>query len=191
MTKRPPASNHPTSPRRSPNSSSPSKNNEAPDAPGYRAGVGIVLFNKEGRVFVGERLDNPGAWQMPQGGIDDNEDPEVAVFREMEEEVGTRNARIIASMDDWLKYDIPEKTAKKLWHGKYRGQQQKWLALEFLGDDSEIDLDAFEHPEFGAWKWVPLPELLDYAVPFKRDIYRKVIEEFMPLAKKFSARKER
>ncbi len=150
-----------------------------------------MLFNRHGQVFVGERLDNPGAWQMPQGGIDEDEDPDVAVFREMEEEIGSRDARIIAAMDGWLTYDIPEKTAKKLWDGKYRGQRQKWIALEFLGDDSDIDLKAFKHPEFSRWKWVPLSDLLDYVVPFKRDIYRRVIEEFTPLAKRFSGKKGR
>jgi putative (di)nucleoside polyphosphate hydrolase len=144
----------------------------------YRSGVGIALFNRRGEVLVAERLDNPGAWQMPQGGIDDGEAPESAVFREMEEEIGTRDAKIMAMMEDWLRYDLPERTAKKLWGGKYRGQQQKWIALEFLGNDADIDLEAHHDPEFSQWKWVPLTDLLDYVVPFKRDVYRKVMQEF-------------
>jgi putative (di)nucleoside polyphosphate hydrolase len=144
----------------------------------YRPGVGITLFNKQGLVFVGERLDNLGAWQLPQGGIDEGEDMELAVFREMEEEIGTRNAKILGMIEEWIYYDIPPATARKLWDNKYRGQRQKWIALEFLGDDSDIKLDAFSHPEFGRWQWVPLHELLTYAVPFKRDVYQRVMESF-------------
>jgi len=144
----------------------------------YRPGVGITLFNRHRHVFVGERLDNPGAWQMPQGGIDEGEDVEIAVFREMEEEIGTRNARIIGMIEEWIYYDIPAHTARKLWDNKFRGQRQKWIALEFLGEDSEIKLDAFSHPEFGRWQWVPIDDLLAYAVPFKRDVYKRVIECF-------------
>jgi putative (di)nucleoside polyphosphate hydrolase len=155
----------------------------------YRSGVGITLFNRHGLVFVAERLDNPGAWQMPQGGIDEGEAPEVAVFREMEEEIGTRNARIIGAMDGWLRYDIPQRTAQKLWRGKYRGQQQKWIALEFMGQDADIDLEAHHEPEFSQWKWVPITELLDYVVPFKRDVYKRVMEEFAGYARELESRK--
>lgn len=144
----------------------------------YRPGVGIVLINRQGSVFVAERLDNPGAWQMPQGGIDGDEAPEIAVFREMEEEIGTRNARILGVMDDWIFYDIPDRTAARLWDGKYKGQRQKWIALEYLGEDHDIDLEAHEHPEFGRWKWVPIVQLLDYVVPFKRAVYEHVMREF-------------
>ena len=154
----------------------------------YRPGVGIVLFNKQGSVFVAERLDNPGAWQMPQGGIDEGEEPEIAVFREMEEEIGTRDARIVGMMDDWICYDIPERTALRLWNGKYKGQRQKWIALEFLGQDHDIDLEAFEHPEFSRWKWVPIVQLMDYVVPFKRGVYERVIAEFYQLAVDISRR---
>jgi len=149
----------------------------------YRRGVGVMLLNKDGKVFVGARIDNTDeAWQMPQGGIDDGEEPEIAVFREMEEEIGTRDARIMGMMDDWIRYDIPERTAKKLWGGKYKGQRQKWIALEFLGDDSDIDLTADKHPEFSKWKWVPLKDLLKYVVPFKRDVYAAVMHEFKAYA---------
>jgi putative (di)nucleoside polyphosphate hydrolase len=154
----------------------------------YRPGVGILLFNKEGRVFVGERIDNPGAWQMPQGGIDEGEDIEIAVFREMQEEIGTRNAKIRGVMNEWLFYDIPLHTANKLWDAKYRGQKQKWVALEFLGTDDEINLRAYDHPEFGQWKWIELNALIDYIVPFKRDMYRRIIEEFSDIAEDLAQR---
>lgn len=157
----------------------------------YRPGVGIALFNAEGKVLVAERLDNPDSWQMPQGGIDKGEEPEVAVFREMKEEIGTDNARIMGAMKDWITYDIPERTAKKLWGGKYKGQKQKWLALEYLGKDSDIDLEADKHPEFSRWKWVPVEDLLDYVVPFKRDAYKKVIAEFKPYADELKSRNQK
>lgn len=150
----------------------------------WRPGVGIVLLNKHGHVFVAERLDNPGAWQMPQGGIDEGENPEKAVFREMEEEIGTRDAKILGMMEDWVYYDIPQRLAKKLWGGKYRGQKQKWIALEYKGKDGDIDLEAHSHPEFSQWKWVEIADLLDYVVPFKRDVYKRVMKEFTPLTKK-------
>ena len=152
----------------------------------YRAGVGLTIFNRQGFVFVAERIDNPGAWQMPQGGIDEGEDITLAIFREMEEEIGTRDAQIMGMLDDWIYYDIPERTAKKLWGGKYKGQRQKWVALHFTGDDSDINLEAFEHPEFKRWKWVEISELLDFAVPFKRTVYERVMREFLPYALKLA-----
>lgn len=154
----------------------------------YRPGVGIVLLNSQGFVFVAERLDNPGAWQMPQGGIDEGEEPEIAVFREMEEEIGTRDARIVGSLNDWIYYDIPDRTAQRLWDGKYKGQRQKWIALEFLGADHDIDLEAFEHPEFSRWKWVPITHVLDDIVPFKRAVYDHVLKAFYPLAVEIARR---
>jgi len=157
----------------------------------YRPGVGIALFNAEGKVLVAERLDNPGAWQMPQGGIDKGEDPEVAVFREMKEEIGTKNARIMGKMKDWITYDIPERTAKRLWGGKYKGQKQQWIALEYQGLDSDIDLHADKHPEFSKWKWVPIEDLLSYVVPFKRDVYKKVIEEFSQYSDELKSRNQK
>ena len=144
----------------------------------YRSGVGITLLNPQGKVFIGERLDNRGSWQMPQGGIEPDEIPEIAVFREMEEEIGTRKAEILGMMDDWLYYDFPDYLHKKLFNGKYRGQRQKWIALKFTGDDSDIDLAYHTHPEFGAWQWVELEEMMGLIVPFKQDVYRKVIECF-------------
>ncbi|MFN7113490.1 MAG: RNA pyrophosphohydrolase [Alphaproteobacteria bacterium] len=153
----------------------------------YRPCVGIALFNPAGLVFVGERLDNRGAWQMPQGGIDAGEDIHAAAFREMEEEIGTRSARLLGVIDDWIYYDIPPHTAQKLWNNRYRGQRQKWVAMAFTGSDADIRLDAFSHPEFAQWKWVPLTALLDHAVPFKRDVYSRVMAEFEPFARHLGA----
>lgn len=153
----------------------------------YRRGVGIALFNSEGKVFIGSRIDNPGAWQLPQGGIDDGEDPLEAVFRELEEEVGTRKAKIVAVMEEWIPYEFPDYVLKTL-GGQHRGQIQKWIALEFTGSDADIRLDAHSHPEFEEWKWVPLEDLLGYAIHFKRDVYRRVVAEFRPVARQLGGR---
>lgn len=150
----------------------------------YRANVGAVLFNRAGLVLVARRADLPnaegaaGGWQLPQGGMDPGEDPAVAVFREMEEEIGTRNAKIIAEHPDWLRYDLPRELWGKALGGKYRGQRQKWFALRFLGRDAEIRLDLDPHPEFDAWRWAPLAELPALAVPFKRAIYETLSRDF-------------
>lgn len=149
------------------------------ESPYYRPGVGIALFNRQGEVFIGERLDHPGSWQMPQGGIDEGEEPEIAVFRELEEETGTRNAEILEVMDGWTHYDFPYHVAMRLWDAKYRGQKQKWIAMRFLGDDSEINVSRHSHPEFRSWRWVSLDKLLDYIVPFKREVYATVIDNFI------------
>lgn len=150
----------------------------------YRRCVGICLFNRDGNVFVGERLDTPGAWQMPQGGVDDGEDITTAAFREMKEEIGTDQAEIIRIHPKIIRYAIPEDVLKRmnLWDGKYAGQDQTWVALRFTGTDSDINLTADEHPEFSAWKWVPLAETINLIVPFKRDVYAKVIAAFSDLA---------
>lgn len=141
----------------------------------YRPGVGFMLINRDGRVFVARRLDMPSeAWQMPQGGIDEGEDPAVALFREMREEIGTDKAEIVAESDDWYRYDLPTDLRSKLWGGRYIGQRQKWYALQFLGSDSDINI-ATEEPEFMDWKWVPSAQVPELIVPFKRDLYRSVI----------------
>ena len=146
----------------------------------YRPCVGIMLFNKDGKVFVGKRLDQTvEAWQMPQGGIDKGESPRQAALRELGEEVGTDKADIIGEMEDWVTYDLPEHLIGIAFHGKYKGQRQKWFALRFTGQDSDIDLAAHD-PEFS--HWVSLDELPDLIVPFKREIYRQVITAFRDLA---------
>jgi len=150
--------------------------NESPTA--YRPCVGIMLFSADGRVFVAQRIDSPGpAWQMPQGGIDPGEQPETAALRELAEEIGTANAEVVAELDEWISYDLPEHLIGKLWRGRFRGQTQKWFAMRFLGNDSEINLET-EEPEFSAWKWVDMAELVDLAVPFKRDVYARLVEAF-------------
>ena len=148
----------------------------------YRRGVGIVLFNDQGRVFVAQRLDNPGpAWQMPQGGIDEGEQPIDAAWRELHEETGIKSAKMLAESSGWLRYDLPPDLAKTLWKGRYRGQEQKWYAFRFTGAESEIDI-AGEHPEFSAWKWADFRQVPELIVPFKRDLYRQVVAEFLHLA---------
>lgn len=149
----------------------------------YRLGVGAVMLNADGLVLAAKRIDTPGdAWQLPQGGIDADEDPRVAVMRELEEEIGTANAEIIAETDGWLTYDLPESIRKKVWKGKYRGQKQKWYALRFLGADSDIDLETHKHPEFSDWKWVDMRQLPDLIVPFKRGLYKDIVASFAHLA---------
>ena len=145
----------------------------------YRKGVGLMIVNKKLEVFVGLRIDSKQeAWQMPQGGIDEGEESVEAVFREMEEETGTRNAKIIAETDHWYNYDLPDYLIPKLWNGKYRGQQQKWYLLEFLGEDSEFNISASKNAEFMQWKWTKMEELPNIIIAFKRDLYISVIEEF-------------
>ena len=148
----------------------------------YRPCVGIMLIDPGGRVFVGQRIDAPGtAWQMPQGGIDEGESPRQAALRELREEVGTDQAEVLAESRDLWRYDLPAELVPRLWGGRYRGQEQKWFALRFLGRDADIDI-ATEAPEFRAWRWAELAELPDLIVPFKRQIYLKVIAEFGHLA---------
>ncbi len=154
----------------------------------YRPNVGAVLFNREGLIFVARRADlpnaegAPGGWQLPQGGIDADEDPAVAIFRELEEEIGTARARIIGEHPAWLTYDLPPELVGKALGGKFRGQRQRWFALRFDGEDAEIRLDLDPHPEFDAWRWAPLAELPGLAVPFKRPIYDVLAREFARFA---------
>ena len=154
----------------------------------YRPNVGAVLFNRDGLIFVARRADfpnaegAPGGWQLPQGGIDADEDPAVAIFRELEEEIGTARARIIAQHPEWLTYDLPPELVGKALGGKFRGQRQRWFALRFEGEDADIRLDLDPHPEFDAWRWAPLADLPGLAVPFKRPIYDVLAREFASLA---------
>ena len=148
----------------------------------YRPCVGIMLIDGGGQIFVAQRIDNPSAaWQMPQGGIDAGESPRQAALRELREEVGTDKAEILAESRNWWRYDLPAERVPQLWGGRYRGQEQRWFALRFLGEDADIDIET-ESPEFRAWRWAELAELPDIIVPFKRQIYREVIAEFGHLA---------
>lgn len=148
----------------------------------YRPCVGIILFNKEGKVFVGQRLDSPGAWQMPQGGIDDGESAHNAALRELEEEIGTQHVEVLDSTEETLLYDLPTALVPKLWGGKFRGQEQHWIAARFLGQDSEIKLDAHEFIEFSHWQWVDIDHVVDLIVPFKRKVYAQVVNDFKKYA---------
>ncbi len=140
--------------------------------------AGIVLFNKNKEIFIGSRIDMPNQfWQMPQGGIDEGEKPLDAAVREMGEEIGTVNARLIQESKDWLEYELPSELIGKMWGGKYRGQIQKWFLFEFLGEDREINLET-PHPEFKEWKWAKKDYVLQNAIPFKQDVYQKVLGEF-------------
>jgi putative (di)nucleoside polyphosphate hydrolase len=151
----------------------------------YRHGVGLMLFNRDGRVWVGQRLDQPAGagWQMPQGGIDAGETPEQAAMRELTEEIGTGKAEIIAESRDWLTYDLPPELVGVAWKGRYRGQRQKWFALRFLGEDADIDIDV-PHPEFAAWQWADFAQLVELIVPFKRQLYLEITQEFKDLAER-------
>ena len=144
----------------------------------YRPCAGVMLANRHGRVFVGQRLDSAeDAWQMPQGGIDAGETPIEAGFREMHEEIGTNKAELLCEHPEWLSYNIPEGLANQLWDGKYRGQTQKWLAFRYIGDDADINI-ATEQPEFCEWRWSSVDSLHQLAVPFKRPVYSKIIADF-------------
>ncbi len=152
----------------------------------YRRGVGVMLLSREHKVFVAQRIDTPfAAWQMPQGGIDQGEAPRDAALRELEEEIGTSNAEIIAESRDWLTYDLPQDLVPKVWSGRYRGQSQKWFLLRFLGEDSDIRIDTTE-PEFAEWKWAAPETLADLIVPFKRRLYREILTEFTPLIQAYT-----
>lgn len=156
----------------------------------YRPNVGAVLFNAEGLILVARRADMPnaegaaGGWQLPQGGVDPGEDLRAAVLRELEEEVGTAKAEILAEHPEWLNYDLPAELQGKALGGKYRGQTQKWFALRFTGTDADIRLDLDPHPEFDAWRWARLSELPAMAVAFKREIYLRLATDFAGFARR-------
>ena len=145
----------------------------------YRKCVGMMILNSNKAVLVGRRLDHPsGYWQMPQGGIDDNENPEEAVWREMMEEIGTNKVDLYKTSNQWINYDIPADTLKKLpWGHKYKGQTQKWFAFQFTGTDSDINVRT-ANPEFSEWKWMNTSNLVNNAVPFKRIVYKTILDEF-------------
>ncbi len=151
-----------------------------PEALPYRPCSGVMLLNRDGQVFVGERIDSKlGHWQMPQGGIDEGEDAETAAYRELEEETGIPKSltEFIAEAPNELTYDLPPELIGSIWKGQYRGQRQKWYLLRFTGEDSDVTV-ATEHPEFSGWKWASPADLPDLIVPFKRELYRQLLVEF-------------
>ncbi|MFV0386685.1 RNA pyrophosphohydrolase [Paracoccus sp. (in: a-proteobacteria)] len=145
----------------------------------YRPCAGVVLINGDGLIFAGQRIEMPGAWQMPQGGIDAGETPRQAALRELTEETGIISGlvQIVAKTPDWVFYDLPPKLVGKVWKGKYGGQRQKWVLMRFLGADSDVRIET-EHPEFDRWCWIRADDLLDSIVPFKRDVYAQVLTAF-------------
>ena len=146
----------------------------------YRPCVGVMLMNAESDVFVGQRRDRfTEAWQMPQGGVDKGEAARDAALRELWEETGVTAdlVEIVAETRDWLTYDLPHDIVPQIWKGRYRGQEQKWFLMRFLGTDDQVNI-ATEHPEFSTWRWQPADRLVEAIVPFKRAVYERVLEEF-------------
>jgi putative (di)nucleoside polyphosphate hydrolase len=139
-----------------------------------RNGVGIVVLNKNNQVFVAKRIDNSKIfWQMPQGGVNKNEDYLAAAYRELEEETSIKNVDLVKELDELISYDLPKHLLGVIWKGKYRGQEQKWFVVRFLGNDSEININT-NHPEFCEWKWVELEKITDLVVDFKLHVYEEV-----------------
>ena len=148
----------------------------------YRPCVGLMVISRAGKVFVGNRIDQSvESWQMPQGGIDEGEEPWTTALRELKEEIGTANVKLLREHPDWLTYDLPPQLVGVAWEGRYRGQKLKWFAVRYLGTDADINLKT-EHPEFSNWKWADIDDLLRLIVPFKRETYAKVIDAFGDLA---------
>ena len=142
-----------------------------------RTGVGIIVLNKENKVFVGKRKDNPfDKWQMPQGGVDKNENLLSAMKRELLEETSIKSIKIIKEFDFWLQYELPKNLIGKIWKGKYRGQKQKWFLVKFLGEEKEININT-TNPEFIEWQWIEKEELPNLIVNFKKDVYKKILLE--------------
>ena len=142
-----------------------------------RKGVGIVLLNKENKVFVARRIDNPKKfWQMPQGGDDNGEDYLTAAYRELEEETSIKNVKLIKELDGLITYELPKKLLGVIWKGKYRGQEQKWFLMKFVGSEDEINIKT-KKPEFLEWRWIDLEKITDYVVDFKLHVYQEVKEK--------------
>ena len=145
----------------------------------YRLGVGLVIINDQLEIFTGRRLDNTKAWQMPQGGIDNNEIPLEAAYREMYEETGIRKSKVtlLKQTKTWYRYDLPQEIQNKFWEGKFRGQSQKWFLFKFIGTEFDINIETKDQ-EFSDWKWSKKTEMLDSIVPFKRSLYQSVLKDF-------------
>jgi len=145
----------------------------------YRLGVGLVIINDQLEIFTGRRLDNTKAWQMPQGGIDNNEIPLEAAYREMYEETGIRKSKVtlLKQTKAWYRYDLPQEIQNKYWGGKFRGQSQKWFLFKFIGTEFDINIETKDQ-EFSDWKWSKKTEMLDSIVPFKRSLYQSVLKDF-------------
>ena len=145
----------------------------------YRLGVGLVIINDQLEIFTGRRLDNTKAWQMPQGGIDNNEIPLEAAYREMYEETGIRKSKVtlLKQTKTWYRYDLPQEIQNKFWGGKFRGQSQKWFLFKFNGTEFDINIETKDQ-EFSDWKWSKKTEMLDSIVPFKRSLYQSVFKDF-------------
>ena len=142
-----------------------------------RIGVGIILLNNENSIFVAKRIDNPGNfWQMPQGGVEKNENYLIAAKRELEEETGIKSVELIKEFDEWLEYELPKNLLGKIWKGRYRGQKQKWFIMKFVGNNKEINIKT-KYPEFLEWKWIELDNITDVVVNFKLNIYKKIKEK--------------
>ena len=142
-----------------------------------RLGVGVVLLNSDNKVFVGKRIDNPvNFWQMPQGGVNDNENLLYAANRELKEETGVESVKFIKEIDNWLTYELPKNLLGKIWKGKYRGQKQKWFIMRFVGDEEEINIKT-KNAEFKKWKWIDVNQLLNVVVRFKHDVYKTIVKE--------------
>ena len=146
-----------------------------------RSGVGIVVLNKENKVFVAKRIDNPkDFWQMPQGGVDDGENFLKAAYRELEEETSIKSVELIKELDGMITYELPDRLLGIIWKGRYRGQKQKWFLMRFNGDDKEININT-HHPEFLDWKWIELNQLTEVVVDFKLHVYKEVLEKVKKL----------
>ena len=142
-----------------------------------RVGVGIVLLNQDNKVFVGKRIDNPvNFWQMPQGGVDGNENLLYAANRELKEETSIESVKLIKEIDDWLTYELPKNLLGKIWKGKYKGQKQKWFIMRFVGNEEEINIKT-KNAEFKDWKWIDINQLLNVVVRFKLDVYKSIVKE--------------
>ncbi|SMX46862.1 RNA pyrophosphohydrolase [Maliponia aquimaris] len=147
----------------------------------YRRNVGVMLVNAKGHAFVGQRYDSEvPAWQMPQGGIDKDEDPRAAALRELQEETGVTPdlVTVEAETEGWITYDLPHDIVPRIWKGRYKGQKQKWFLVRFHGTDDQVRIDADDHQEFSEWRWLAPDEVVAQIVPFKRPVYARVVEEF-------------